>query len=66
MVRDLVKKCNVIYQTGYPLNRENRKWQKQRIPCQGKHREFGNFDKTQEIRFAKFGNSMILKVRMLP
>ena len=29
---------------GYPLHRENRE-NGQKIPCQGKHREFGNFAK---------------------
>ena len=36
------------------------------IPCQGKHREFGNFAKTQgkqRIWFAQVGNSLILKVQ---
>ena len=28
-----------------------------------KHREFGNFDKTQEILFAQVINSLILKVK---
>ena len=32
-------------------------------PCQGKHREFGNFAKTPGIRFAKVGNFLILKVK---
>ena len=38
----------------------------QKNPCQGKHREFGNFAKTQGkhgIRFAQVVNSMILKVK---
>ena len=33
------------------------------IPCQGKHREFGNFTKTQGIWFAQVVNSLILKVK---
>ena len=32
-------------------------------PCQGKHREFGNFAKTQGIWFAQVENSLILKVK---
>ena len=35
----------------------------QQIPCQGKHREFGNFAKTQGILFAQVVNSLILKVK---
>ena len=34
-----------------------------KIPCQGKHREFGNFAKTQGIWFAQVVNSLILKVK---
>ena len=34
-----------------------------RIPCQGKHREFGNIAKTQGIWFSHFVNSLILKVK---
>ena len=33
------------------------------IPCQGKHREFGNFAKTQGIWFAQVLNYLILKVK---
>ena len=33
------------------------------IPCQGKHREFRNFGKTQGISFAQVVNSLILKVK---
>ena len=33
------------------------------ISCQGKHREFGNFAKTQGIWFAQVVNSLILKVK---
>ena len=32
-------------------------------PCQEKHREFGNFAKTQGIWFAQVVNSLILKVK---
>ena len=35
----------------------------QKIPCWGKHREFGNFAKTQGIWFAQVVNSLILKVK---
>ena len=35
----------------------------EKIPCQGKHREFGNFAKTQGILFAQVVNSLILKVK---
>ena len=38
------------------------KWPKKN-PCQGKHREFGNFPKTQGIWFAQVVNSLILKVK---
>ena len=31
--------------------------------CQGKHREFGNFVKTQRIFFTQIVNSLILKLR---
>ena len=31
------------------------------IPCQGKHREFGNFAKTQGIWFAQVVNTLTLK-----
>ena len=34
-----------------------------KIPGQGKHREFGNFAKTQGICFAQIVNSLILKVK---
>ena len=34
-----------------------------KVPCQGKHREFGNFAKTQEILFAQVVNSLIQKVK---
>ena len=33
-------------------------------PCQGKHREFGNFAKTQGIWFSQIENSLILKVKI--
>ena len=32
-------------------------------PCQGKHRDFGTFAKTQGIWFAQVVNSLILKVK---
>ena len=35
----------------------------QKIPCQGKHREFENFAKTQGTWFAQVVNSLILKVK---
>ena len=47
--------------SGYPLHRENREIGKM-IPCQGKHREFRNFAKTQGIWFAQVVNSLILKL----
>ena len=34
-----------------------------KIPCQGKHKEFGNFAKTQEFWFAQVVNSRILKLK---
>ena len=33
------------------------------IPCQGKHRGFGKYAKTQGIKFAQVLNSLILKVK---
>ena len=33
-----------------------------KYPSQGKHREFGNFAKTQGIWFAQVVNSLILKI----
>ena len=38
------------------------KWKK-KSPCQGKHREFGNFVKTQGILLAQVVNVLILKVK---
>ena len=35
----------------------------QKNPCQGRHREFGSFAKTQGILFAEVVNSLILKVK---
>ena len=35
----------------------------QTIPCQGKHREFGKFAKTQGILLAQVVNVLILKVK---
>ena len=34
-----------------------------KYPCHGKHREFRNFAKTQEILYAQLVNSLILKVK---
>ena len=48
--------------TGYPLHRENRKNGKKNR-CWGKHREIGNFAKSQGIWFAQVVNSLILKVK---
>ena len=42
---------------GYPLPTSKK------IPCQGIHREFGIFAKTQGIWFALVVNSLILKVK---
>ena len=42
-----------VKMSGNPLHRENRENGKKRSPCQGKHREFGNFAKTQGILFAQ-------------
>ena len=42
--------------------RKQGKWSKKN-PCQGKHREFGNFGKTPGIWFAHVVNSLILKVK---
>ena len=52
------------HKTEYPLHRENRE-NGNKIPCQGKHREFGNVFKTQGIWFAQVVNSLILKVKDL-
>ena len=49
----------MVHSTGYPMHRENG----QKIPCQGKHSEFGNFAKTQGMWFAQGLNSLILKVK---
>ena len=35
----------------------------EKIPCQGKHREFGSFVKTQGICLDKVVNALILKVK---
>ena len=51
-----------IHLTGYPLHRENRENGPKKF-CQGKHREFGNFAKTQGIWFAQVVNSLTLKVK---
>ena len=47
---------------GTPAQGKQGKWPKN-IPCQGKHREFGNFAKTQGIWFAQVVNFLILKVK---
>ena len=39
------------------------KMAKNKNPCQGKHREFGNFAKTQRILFGQVVNSLNLKVK---
>ena len=52
-----------MHNIGYPLHRENRGNGQKKIPCQGKHREFGNFAKTHGIRFAQVVNSLILKLK---
>ena len=45
----------------YPRHRQNRENGK-KSPCQEKHREFGNFAKTQGILFAQVVNSLMPKV----
>ena len=52
----------IIHRAGYPRHRENRENGKKNL-CQGKHREFGNFAKTQGILLAQVVNVLILKVR---
>ena len=55
-----------ILDTGYSLHRENREnGQKKSLSYQGKHREFGNFGKTQGIWFAQVVNTLILKVKYI-
>ena len=54
---------NVQHIAGYPLHRENRENGQKKISCQGKHREFGNFVKTQGMWFAQVVNSLILNVK---
>ena len=44
---------------GYPRHKENREIGPQKNPCQGKHKEFGNFVKTQVV------NSLMLKVKVI-
>ena len=54
--------CKLNAHTGYPLHRkigDNGKIN----PCQGKHREFGNFAERQGILFAQVVNSLILNVK---
>ena len=41
------------------------KWP-EKNPWQGKHREFGNFAKTQKLLFAHLVNSLILKIQHIP
>ena len=54
----------VIVIAVHPLHRENREnGQKKKNPCQGKHRKFGNYSKTQGIWFAQVINSLILNVK---
>ena len=54
---------SVLYNvSGYPRHRENRE-NGLKNPCQGKHREFGNFAKTQGSLFGQVVNSLILKVK---
>ena len=69
----------VLLYSGYPRHRENRENGKKIIPCQGKHREFGNVVKTQEkhkefclntgktqgILLAQVVNVRILKVKAI-
>ena len=51
-----------MYYQGIPTARGKQgKWQK-KIPCQGKHREFRNFAKTQGIWFAQVVSSLIPKL----
>ena len=56
-------KRRVSLLTGYPRHRENKENSHKKNPCQRKHREFGNFAKTQGIWFAQVVNSLILKVK---
>ena len=50
--------------TGSQLHKENRE-NGPKIPCQGKHGEFGNFAKTQGFWFAQVVDSLIQKIRIL-
>ena len=52
----------ILPNTGYQLHRENGKFI---FKMKGKHREFGNFAKTQGILFAQVVNSLILKVKAI-
>ena len=52
----------VFHIAGYPLHRENRE-NGQKNPCQGIHRELGNFAKTQGIWFTQLVNSLIVKIK---
>ena len=53
-----------LIQSGYPTHCTGKTGEMAKnIPCQGKHREFGNFTKTQGMWFAQVVNSLILKVK---
>ena len=57
---DLEHYIREVTVSGSPLHRKNRK----NHPIhQGKHREFGNFAKTQGILLAQVVNSLILKIQ---
>ena len=64
MTRYVTTMCtlNHIYIKGTHATGKTGKMAKKN-PCQGKHREFGNFAKTQGIWFAQVVNSLILKVK---
>ena len=49
--------------SGSPLHRENRENFSKKDPCQGKHKEFGNFAKTQGVLFTQVVHSLILDVQ---
>ena len=57
----MATRMRLTYQIKVSQKGKRGKWPKE-IPCQGKHREFGNFAKTQGIWFAQVVNSLILKV----
>ena len=52
-----------LWLAGYPLHRENRENGHTQKNYQGKHREFGNFVKTQGNWFAQVVSSLIVKVK---